>query len=177
MGAAYFAPGAIVAGAIGWFIIGPVNAVLGSFFQAFNRVFDRVIAVYGRGVGSLLRISGLALAVYGVLLVVTYWQFIRTPTGFVPQQDKGYLLLNVQLPDSASVERTGRIMKTIEDIAHDTPGVEHTVGIAGQSLILNANAPNFGSLYVMLKAVRRAARRRFDRQRHCRRVARSVLSG
>src|SRR5262249_8280990 len=64
---------------------------------------------------------------------------------------KGYLLLNVQLPDSASVERTQRIMARIEDIARDTPGVEHTVGVAGQSLILSANAPNLASMYVLLK--------------------------
>ncbi len=62
------------------------------------------------------------MLVYGGLLVLTYWQFNRTPTGFIPQQDKGYLLLNVQLPDSASVERTERIMARIEALAHDTPG-------------------------------------------------------
>jgi hydrophobe/amphiphile efflux-1 (HAE1) family protein len=89
--------------------------------------------------------------VYGGLLVVTGWQFNRTPTGFVPQQDKGYLLLNVQLPDSASVERTQTAMARIEDIVGRAPGVDHTVGITGQSLILNANAPNLGSMYVMLK--------------------------
>ncbi len=68
----------------------------------------------------------------------------------MPQQDKGYLLLNVQLPDSASVERTRRLMARIEQEALATPGVAHTVGISGQSLILNANAPNLGSMYVML---------------------------
>jgi multidrug efflux pump subunit AcrB len=61
------------------------------------------------------------------------------------------LLLNVQLPDSASVERTQKVMAHIENIARDTPGVEHTVGVSGQSLILNANAPNLGSMYVLLK--------------------------
>ena len=83
--------------------------------------------------------------------MLTYWEFTRVPTGFVPQQDKGYLLLNVQLPDSASVERTQKVMAHIETMARDTPGVAHTVGISGQSLILNANAPNLGSMYVMLK--------------------------
>src|SRR5262249_44088522 len=85
--------------------------------------------------------------------------------GFVPQQDKGYLLLNVQLPDSASVERTQRLMARIEDAvlgpidpktgerdaSKAVRGVEHTLGISGQSLILNANAPNLGSMYAMLK--------------------------
>jgi hydrophobe/amphiphile efflux-1 (HAE1) family protein len=89
--------------------------------------------------------------VYAGLLFLTYRTFVGTPTGFVPQQDKGYLILNVQLPDSASVERTRRAMARIEKVAHDTPGVDHTVGISGQSLILNANAPNLGSLYIMLK--------------------------
>ncbi len=57
----------------------------------------------------------------------------------------------MQLPDSASVERTQKVMAQIEKLARDTPGVAHTVGISGQSLILNANAPNLGSMYVMLK--------------------------
>ena len=83
--------------------------------------------------------------------MLTYWQFIRTPTGFIPQQDKGYLLLNVQLPDSASVERTESVMAHIETMARETPGVEHTVGVSGQSLILGANAPNLGSMYILLK--------------------------
>ena len=95
--------------------------------------------------------SAIVVLLYGGLLVLTYWQFVRTPTGFIPQQDKGYLLLNVQLPDSASVERTQSVMARIEALALSTPGVEHTVGVSGQSLILGANAPNLGSMYVMLK--------------------------
>jgi multidrug efflux pump subunit AcrB len=149
--ALFFIPGAIVGGIVGWFIIHPLNAVLRIFFGWFNKFFDAVVATYGRIVAGLLRISLLSLALYGGLLVLTYWQFNRAPTGFIPQQDKGYLLLNVQLPDSASVERTEKVVKRIEQIAHETPGVEHTVGITGQSLILSANAPNLGSMYVMLK--------------------------
>ena len=91
------------------------------------------------------------MLVYGGLLFLTYREFNRAPTGFVPQQDKGYLLLNVQLPDSASVERTQKVMERIEAMARKTPGVAHTVGISGLSLILNAGAPNFGSMYILLK--------------------------
>ena len=148
----FFIPGAIVGGIIGWIVINPLNAALRVFFGWFNKFFDAGIAVYGRIVGGLLRVSILALILYGGLLVLTYWQLNRAPTGFIPQQDKGYLLLNVQLPDSASAERTQAVVNRIEKIAHDTPGVEHTVGITGQSLILSANAPNLGSMYVMLKA-------------------------
>ncbi len=149
--AAFFAPGALVGGLVGWIIIRPVNAVLGWFFRGFNRLFDGVTAVYGWMVGKVLRISVIVLLAYGVTLGLTYWVFDHAPTGFVPQQDKGYLLMNVQLPDSASVERTQRAMARIEALARDTPGVEHTVGVSGQSLLLSANAPNLGSLYIMLK--------------------------
>ena len=74
----------------------------------------------------------------------------QMPTGFIPQQDKGYLLVNVQLPDGAAVERTRQVMQRIEGMAREMPGVAHTVAISGQSLLLGANAPNFGSMYVML---------------------------
>jgi len=124
---------------------------LGWFFKLFNVTFNASTALYTRGVGVLLRVSLLTLLLYGGLLVLTYFEFNRVPTGFVPQQDKGYLLLNVQLPDAASLERTQRVMAHIEELARKTPGVGHTVGIAGQSLLLNANAPNLGSMYVMLK--------------------------
>jgi multidrug efflux pump len=147
---AYAVPGAIVGCVVGWFVIRPVNAVLGWLFRGFNRLFDRMTGTYTWLVGKVLRISVLVLVVYSGLLGVTYWQFVSTPTGFIPEQDKGYLLLNVQLPDSASVERTQRVMARIETLCHDTPGVKHTVGVSGQSLLLNANAPNLGSLYVML---------------------------
>ena len=128
-----------------------LDILLGWFFRLFNVAFRAGTALYVRMVGSLLRISLVAMLVYGGLLGLTYWQFNNTPTGFIPQQDKGYLLLNVQLPDSASVERTEKIMAHIESLVLDTKGVRHTVGIAGQSLILGANAPNLGSMYVSLK--------------------------
>ena len=69
----------------------------------------------------------LVLLVYGGLLVLTYWMFARAPTGFVPQQDQGRLIVNVQLPDSASLQRTQEAMAQIEKIARETPGVAHTI--------------------------------------------------
>jgi hydrophobe/amphiphile efflux-1 (HAE1) family protein len=180
--AVYFAPGALVGLAAGWCIIRPVNRILGWLFRGFNRVFDRLTEAYGWGVGRTLRLSGLVLCIYVGLLALTYWQFYRTPTGFIPQQDKGYLLLNVQLPDSASVERTRRVMARIEKLARDLAGVQHTVGVAGQSLILNANAPNLGSMYVLLKSFdeRRgprlsAAAIAEELQERCRKEARGAL--
>jgi multidrug efflux pump subunit AcrB len=147
----WFTPGCLVGLVIGWYIINPVNRALGLVFRGFNRIFDWFTRLYGLSVAKILRIAFMALFVYGGLLLLTYWQFNRTPTGFIPQQDKGYLILNVQLPDSASVERTEQSMARIEKLIRGLDGVQHTVGVSGKSLILDANAPNLGSMYIMLK--------------------------
>ena len=143
--------GGLVAGGLaGWISSGPLNRLMGwSFFQ-FNRAFDAATGIYARVVSGLLRVSLLVLAIYGGLLVLTYWGFTRTPTGFIPAQDKGYLLVNVQLPDSSSLERTEAVMNHVEEVTGKLPGVTHTMAIAGQSILMNANAPNFGAMYVML---------------------------
>ncbi|HEX5470947.1 MAG TPA: efflux RND transporter permease subunit, partial [Lacipirellulaceae bacterium] len=177
-----FIPGAVIGGAIGWLVIGYVNAILGRFFRLFNRFFDAAVGFYGSTVGWLLRLSAVAIVVYCGLIALTYWQFDRTPTGFIPQQDKGYLILNVQLPDSASVERTNAVMAKIGKLTRNTPGVEHTVGISGQSLIVEANAPNLGSMYVMLQSFDKrrgpnlsAAAIAADLQRRCRSEVREAI--
>src|SRR5438552_11889492 len=92
--AGYFAPGALAGGLIGWFIIRPVNAALGWFFRAFNRGFDRLTAGYGWSVGKLLRVNLGVLLAYGLLLVLTVYVFQKAPTGFIPQQDQGRLIVN-----------------------------------------------------------------------------------
>ena len=129
---------------------GPLNVVLGWSFHVFNRGFDWLTHRYTWSIGWALRLSILVLIGYAGLIGLTGWAFQQAPTGFIPQQDKGYLLVNVQLPDSASVQRTTEVMKRIEAIALGTPGVQHTVAIAGQSLLLNAKASNYGAMYVML---------------------------
>jgi multidrug efflux pump subunit AcrB len=146
-----FLPGAVVGGFLGWLIIRPVNAVLRFIFRAFQHLFDLLTSAYGWAVGRVLRLSFIVLVAHAGLLALTYWQIVHAPTGFIPQQDKGYLILNVQLPDSASVERTERVMARIEKLARETPGVLHTLGVSGTSLILQANAPNLGSMYVILQ--------------------------
>jgi multidrug efflux pump subunit AcrB len=135
---------------VGWMLGKPLNRILGWSFKMFNLGFDYSTGLYTRMVGMLLRVSVLVLLVYGGLLYLTYRGFTSAPSGFIPTQDKGYLLVNVQLPDSTSVEHTQRVMRHVEQIASKVKGVKHTVAVAGQSLLLNANAPNFGSMYVML---------------------------
>ncbi|HWY88579.1 MAG TPA: efflux RND transporter permease subunit, partial [Gemmataceae bacterium] len=147
----YLPLAACVAGAAaGWLVSKPLNRFLGAIFRAFNGAFNLATAGYTRAVGRLLRVSGLVLVVYGGLLILTYLGFVHVPKGFIPSQDMGYLLVNVQLPDSASMPRTDAVMRQIEEIAHRTKGVKNTVAVAGQSLLLNANAPNFGAMFVML---------------------------
>ena len=148
----------VVGAAIGWIFGGVLNRILGLFFAAFNACFNAATNVYVGIVRKLLRISLLVLAGYGGLLYLTYWGFTNTPTGFIPSQDKGYLLVNVQMPDSTSLERTQDVMDRVEQVALKMPGVSHTVVIAGQSILLNANAPNFGSMYVMLDDFHRRTR-------------------
>ncbi len=158
-----FLPGAVVGGVIGWFIIGPVNAMLLWFFGKFNALFDRITAVYGWVVSKLLRLSVLVVLVYGGLLFLTYFGLAWAPTGFIPTQDQGYLLVNAQLPDSASVQRTREVMQRIDQIARGIPGVAHTVGVSGTSFLLGSNGSNLGSMFVVLDPFdERQTRDRYD---------------
>ncbi len=127
-----------------------LDLTLGWFFKLFNASFRIGTQVYGWLVGVTLRVCVLALLVYVGLLGVTGWLFSFYPVGFIPQQDQGWLLVNVQLPDSASVQRTRDIILRIDQIARATPGVASTVSVAGQSVLLTTNSSNFGSMFVVL---------------------------
>src|SRR5438876_10276892 len=146
-----FFPGATVGGALGWFIIRPVNWALGKFFGAFNAFFSGVTQAYGKTVGWCLRLSAIVLVVYVGLLGLTGLGMARIPSGFVPIQDKGYLVADVQLPDSASLERTVEAVSKVEQIGLQTPGVAHVVSIPGQSFVLYANSSNYASVFFPLK--------------------------
>jgi multidrug efflux pump subunit AcrB len=145
--AGLFAIGAVV----GYLLIRQVNGFLGGLFRGFNRIFDRTTRGYGHTVSWCLRLSAIVLLIYVGLLGLTYYGFTHVPTGFIPQQDKGYLVTNIQLPDSASLERTVEVTERIEEIARKTHGVGHTLSIPGQSVILNAVSSNFGSMFIILK--------------------------
>ena len=150
LSAAVFLPGAVGGGVLGWFAIGRVNWCLGWFFRGFNVVFDAATRWYGRTVGWCVRLSAIVLLVYVGLLALTYLGYRMVPGGFIPNQDKGYLIVNVQLPDSASQSRTVAVMDHIQKIAQRIPGVAHTVDIPGQSFVMNGVSSNFGSTFVVL---------------------------
>src|SRR5262249_54000485 len=117
----------------------------------FHHGFGLATGMYTRVVGSMIRVSVVVLIVYGGLLALTYGMFITTPRGFIPSQDMGYLLINVQLPDSASKERADEVMRQVSQITRATPGVRHVSSISGQSFALSASGSNFGSMFVNLK--------------------------
>src|SRR5205085_3852160 len=88
-----FLPGALAGGVLGWFTIRPVNAALGGLFRGFNRGFDRMTDAYGWTVSRSLRLSAVVLLMYVGLLGLTVWTFVKAPTGFIPQQDQGRLII------------------------------------------------------------------------------------
>lgn len=127
-----------------------MNFFFGWFFKLFERTFSASTTAYAWSVGWLMRLSAIVVVVYVVLLVGTYFTFSHAPVGFVPQQDQGRLILSVQLPDSASLQRTEDVLTTIAEICHKTPGIAHSVGTAGMSFVLQATGPNYASMFLVL---------------------------
>lgn len=136
-----------------------LNLTLGWFFKLFNYGFDGASSIYARIVGGMVRMSFIVLLVYGGLLYLTYYGMTHVPAGFIPAQDKGYLLVDVRLPDSASQERTAAVMKSIDGLLlkadgagseGGTAGVAHSLSITGQSFVLGAVGSNYGSVFVIL---------------------------
>ena len=123
----------------------------GWLFGPFNRVFDRASHGYVGTVRRVLRGSSIAMLVYGGLLVLGYLGFSSTPAGFVPQQDKQYLVAFAQLPDAATLDRTESVIKRMSEIAAKYPGVENTVSFPGLSINGFTNSPNSGIVFVTLK--------------------------
>ncbi|MFZ3185085.1 MAG: efflux RND transporter permease subunit [Pseudomonas sp.] len=123
----------------------------GWLFRPFNRFFERASSGYVRTVKRVLRGSAVALLVYAGLLGLTVLGFSTTPTGFVPPQDKQYLVAFAQLPDAASLDRTEAVMQRMSAIAGKHPGVENTVAFPGLSINGFTNSPNSGIVFTPLK--------------------------
>lgn len=127
-----------------------LDGTLGWFFRGFNTVFDKMILVYGVSVGKLVRRTAVIVVIYLGLLALTGFGFLKTPVGFIPQQDKGYLLANVQLPDASSMERTKVVAAKADEIVRNTKGVAHTIVINGLSLVSGSNLSNTATIFVIL---------------------------
>lgn len=146
----------VLGGVIGWFLAKPVNFILGQFLKGFNWCFDRVTAGYGMLVSGALRLSVVVLIIYGGLLYLTVYLFQHIPQGFIPEQDKGYLVVNAQLSEGASLERTDGVIGELTEIALRGPefkdAVEHTIGLPGYSILTGTNISNVGGIFVILKS-------------------------
>ncbi|MDH1263713.1 efflux RND transporter permease subunit [Pseudomonas sp. GD03944] len=123
----------------------------GWLFGPFNRMFDRASNGYVGTVRRVLRASGVAMLLYVGLLGLGYMGFSSTPTGFVPQQDKQYLVAFAQLPDAATLDRTEDVIKRMSEIAGKHPGVENTVAFPGLSINGFTNSPNSGIVFTPLR--------------------------
>ena len=143
---AVFAAGTLV----GWLLRKPINHGIGAFLGVFNRFFDRLASGYGTIVRSLVRVGFIVLVLYGGLLGLTVWGFMVTPTGFIPDQDKGYLVINAQLPEGASLDRTDKMVAQLSDVARKTKGVAYTIDVPGYSILLATNISNVGGMFVIL---------------------------
>jgi multidrug efflux pump len=111
-----------------------MNAVFGGFFARFNRFFNRSSENYGRGVSGMIQRKGTAMGVYAVLLGATVGLSYLVPGGFVPAQDKQYLISFTQLPAGASIDRTEDVIRRMGEIALAQPGVENAVAFPGLSI-------------------------------------------
>jgi len=128
-----------------------IDAVFGRFFAAFNRFFGRTSHRYEGGVKTVLRRKTASLAVYAVLGIAAAVMFKVVPPGFVPQQDKAYLIGFAQLPDAASLDRTDAVIRKMSAIAAEIPGVESSIAFPGLSINGFTNAPNSGIAFFSLK--------------------------
>lgn len=138
-------------GAAGWFLSSIVNSLLLRFFDAFNGVFNFLTGGYGLLVRGTLRVAVIMLVVYGGLIGLTVLGFRTVPVGFIPAQDKGYLVVNAQLPDGASLERTDQVVSRMTKIALDDAAVAHTIGLPGYSVLTSNNISNAGGMFIILK--------------------------
>ncbi|MES2899292.1 MAG: efflux RND transporter permease subunit [Pseudomonadota bacterium] len=128
-----------------------MDKAFGPFFGWFNRFFGRASTRYESGVNGVLKRKGIAVAVYAVLALAALFMFKVVPSGFVPAQDKQYLVGFAQLPDAASLDRTEAVIRRMSDIASKVPGVESSIAFPGLSINGFTNAPNAGIVFTSLK--------------------------
>lgn len=127
-----------------------MNKLLGWFFSRFNRFFDFFSMQYSRLISRLIRFSAVVLVLYVGLNGLNYAIFQSVPMGFIPSQDQGYLILNVQLPDAASFARTEEVVRKASQIAQETQGVKHVNAYAGYSILSGSTQSNAATMFARL---------------------------
>ena len=133
----------------GWFGKA-VDKTIGWFFRGFNKLFDATERLYGATICKLVRVSWLVLLVFAGLIGLTAWRFQATPTGFIPPQDQGYLIISLQLPPGSSLSRTDAVMREVRDKALAIDGIEHAVCFAGFSGASRTNSSSAAAIFTPL---------------------------
>jgi hydrophobe/amphiphile efflux-1 (HAE1) family protein len=121
------------------------------FFAGFNWVFERLSLGYGNAVARMVRIGAIVLVAYAALIYAAYDRLAVTPTGLIPQLDRGYLIAAFQLPPGASLARTDTVIRHASEIILARPGVQNSVAFTGFDGATFTNAPNAGVIFVPLK--------------------------
>ncbi|MGA7980006.1 MAG: multidrug efflux RND transporter permease subunit [Chromatiaceae bacterium] len=130
----------------------PVQAKKNVLYRGFNALYGAVERAYTRLIGRMVHRSFTMTLIAVTLAAIAVWGLARLPTSFIPIEDQGYVLVNVKLPDGASLERTHEVMAQVEAAVMKVPGVEHAISIGGISVLDNsATLANSGVTYVVLK--------------------------
>jgi hydrophobe/amphiphile efflux-1 (HAE1) family protein len=127
-----------------------INFIVGWFFHLFNRALAATNRGYIAGLRYVMRLAVIALLIYGGLIFLAYRLFKAVPTGFIPAQDQGYVLVNLQMPDAASIDRTNAVLARLSSIAMKTPGVHDAVGVGGFSILSGSNSSAAGLMFIIL---------------------------
>jgi multidrug efflux pump len=125
-----------------------IDLTLGWFFRLFNRGFDLTNRWYTKSLHYVVRYAVVSLIVYGGLVYLAYGLFRTVPTGFIPTQDQGYVIVNVQMPDASSIERTDAVMTQLSNLALQTKGVSDAFAVSGFSILTRSNSSAAGLLFL-----------------------------
>jgi hydrophobe/amphiphile efflux-1 (HAE1) family protein len=130
-----------------------LNRIMRGAFSRFNAGFDWMSSRYARMTAHFVRATALILVVYVGLISLTGFQFARMPTGFIPDQDIGYLVTVIQLPAGSSLARTDAVVREVNDIILKTPGIEHTSPVTGFDVTTSTVAPNAATIFLGLPSL------------------------
>ncbi len=128
-----------------------MDASLGWFFRLFNRAFEKTNAVYVIILRKVMRLTVVALVLYGGLVFLAYHNLKSVPTGFIPPQDQGYLIVTVQLPDASTIDRTRATLAKLSEVAMNVPGVRGAFTVAGLNVLTSSNSSAAGVMFTPLK--------------------------
>ncbi|KWV92114.1 efflux RND transporter permease subunit [Erythrobacter sp. YT30] len=121
------------------------------FFDWFNEKFDWLSNKYADTTGKIVKRTGIVMIIYALLIGATVWRFNDTPTGFIPEQDQGYLIVAIQLPPGSSLDRTDAVLQEATDIILSTDGFANTAGFAGFNGATFTNSPNAGAIFSVME--------------------------